>query len=61
MKMSKKNETPSADDSTQRPCIALPAEQGEFMHQAEEAESSCVTTRPAPHCECGMYDLEWAG
>ena len=49
------------EKQSERPRIAVPAEQGEFMHQAEEAESSCVTSRPAPRCGCGMYDLEWAG
>lgn len=44
-----------------RPRIAVPAEQGEFMHHAEDAEAPCVTGRPAPQCGCGRYDLEWAG
>ncbi len=43
-----------------RPRVKIPAEQGEFMHQAEEAEAPCVTRRPDSRCECGLYDLEWA-
>jgi len=43
-----------------RPRVAVPAEHGEFTHQAEEAESPCVTGRPAPRCGCGLYELEWA-
>lgn len=42
------------------PRIAVPAEQGEFSHQAEDAETPCVTGRGEPRCGCGTYALEWA-
>jgi len=51
----------SSEVPSGRPRIAVPAEQGEFMHHAEGAEAACVTARPAPQCGCGLYALEWAG
>jgi len=49
-----------ASSEGKRPTVAVPAEQGEFLHQAEDAEGPCVTGRPASRCECGLYDLAWA-
>lgn len=50
---------PSREEPSRRPRIAVPSEQGEFVHQAEEAESPCATSRPDSRCQCGMYNLAW--
>lgn len=52
------DEMPPAEKA--RPAISVPAEQGEFHHQAEGAEGPCVTARAAASCACGLYDLAWA-
>ena len=47
-------------DSPRLPRIAVPADQGEFMHHHEQAESPCVTGRGEPRCGRGLYALDWA-
>ena len=51
---------PTAQAAAETEVVTIPAEQGEFHHQAEGAEEACVTSRPAKACRCGAYRLEWA-
>ena len=51
---------PGLKDPPRLQRIAVPANQGEFMHHAEQADSPCVTGRGEPRCGCGLYELDWS-